>query len=161
MRASSFLLKRTSGPPVFDSARPVVSNLSAIYSGHELDFLGKKGGQTQLTISSGKGENAGPMQLLLYALASCALTDVVTILKKQKSDFSPTTLKCDILAQRSAEGARPYEKIHLSFSVCSEKTNEDAFARAVDLSIEKYCGVHASISSQTQITHSSSVVKKQ
>lgn len=67
-----------SAPPSFDSSRPVVK-LETTYTGHELDFVGEKDGSTLLKISAGKGPNAGPMQLVLFGLASCALTDVSSV----------------------------------------------------------------------------------
>ena len=64
MRRCVSLLNRAHAP-AFDAARPVQS-LSTVYTGNELDFVGQKDGKDLLTISAGKGANAGPMQLLLF-----------------------------------------------------------------------------------------------
>jgi putative redox protein len=111
-----------------------------------------------MTVSAGEGKNPGPMQLLLYGLSTCALSDVVIILRKQRVDFDD--LRCDIDAVRSEEGARPYEKIHLKFSVTSSKLTPEKFERVLDLSF-KYCGVHATLQGgPATITHESTVIQK-
>ncbi len=145
----------------FDAARPVV-RVSASYTGTNLDFDGfNKDGKKQLTVSAGAGDFAGPMQLLLFAMATCAMTDVVTILKKQKQTFSD--LRCDVSAQRSETlTARPYEQVRLDFGVVAPGLSEDNFARTVALSLHKYCGVHATLlGGPATITHTATVHNKQ
>ena len=126
----------------FDRSRPI-TELRAAYTGTEHDFVcTREGSPASLVVSAGKGPNHGPMSLLLFGLATCALTDVVTILGKQRAVYS--NLECRISAQRSTEGARPFERINLDFRVSGQVTPEQ-FRRAVDLGWEKYCGVHATL----------------
>ena len=125
-----------------------------------LDFEGLKDGKKLVTISAGTGDHAGPMQLVLYALASCALTDLVSILQKQRVQFR--NLHCDIAAQRSVTlKARPFEQIHLEFRVAADGLAEENFRRSVDLSLDAYCGVHATLAGgPAKITHSAIVLKQ-
>ena len=126
-----------------------VQNLSTRYTGVELDFQCLDSSHKEIcTVSAGKGDHPGPMQLLLYAVANCAMADIVIILKKQRVSLLADALKCEISAQRAEDGgARPFDKIHLEFSLpaATENVTQAKFDRCIELSVEKYCGVHATL----------------
>jgi len=87
------------------------------------------------------GDNFGirPMQSLLFALGACSGIDIVSILKKQKQDFS--SFKIRIEGQR--EDARPvslWKTIDIVFEFSGEVDEEKA-KKACALSVEKYCSV--------------------
>lgn len=100
------------------------------------------------------GENAGfrPMQLLLASLAGCASMDLVPILKKQRQRLDDVSVRVD---GTRAEGVvpRPFTAIHLHFDLYGE-VDVDKAARAVELSVEKYCSVAESLSPEIALTHS-------
>ncbi len=94
------------------------------------------------------------------ALAACALADVVNILAKQRVSISD--LRCVVEGQRAAEGARPWERVHMRVTLQTpQEMSEENFARTLALSVDKYCGVHATMTPTTSITYESSVVVKQ
>lgn len=138
-------MRRSVAARLSAAGKPPV-RVSAVYEGHELDFACLNGaGEKVMTVSAGKGKNAGPMQLVLYAVATCAMTDTVSILAKQRVSHRPELFRCDVTAARSEEGARPYQTIHMDFSIVGNEADAEKFARAVSLSVEKYCGVHATL----------------
>ena len=146
MRCTRALLLSSAAARVPLSPSVPVVSLVARHSGNLSFSCGNGDGETMMTLSAGKGnEHASPMQALLFALASCALTDVVIILNKQRVAYSD--LRCDIRAQRAVEenGPRPFRNIHLDFSVKAPGLALENFARTVDLSVERYCGVHATL----------------
>lgn len=80
-----------------------------------------------------------PMQSLLMALGACSGIDIVSILKKQKQDF--TDFKIVIEGER--EDAKPialWKTIHIAFQFTGTVEEEKA-KKACALSIEKYCSV--------------------
>lgn len=97
----------------------------------------------------GEGRGMRPMELLLAALASCAAMDVVHILRKQRQDLKQLTI--------AVEGARadavpaPYTEIKLVFEA-QGAVDEHKLKRAVQLGVEKYCSVGASLDKSIQVS---------
>lgn len=99
----------------------------------------------------GTGKGMSPMQLLLTSVAACASFDVSLILKKQKQNV--TELRVDASGERPSEGqVKPFKSIHLHF-VLSGTPEENKVQRAVELAVEKYCSVAASLDPEIKITH--------
>lgn len=100
------------------------------------------------------GVNAGmrPMQVLLSSLAGCSSIDVVSILRKQK--LNPTSYSMKITAEREQDGdSKIFTGIHLHFILGGE-LDENKVARAIELSLTKYCSVARIIDKTANITSS-------
>lgn len=97
-----------------------------------------------------------PMQMVLAALGGCSAIDVIDILKKQRLHLQDIRLK--ITAQR-AEDCIPavFKTIHIHFMLTGNIPDEKA-ARAISLSIDKYCSVAAMLRSTATISHSFEVL---
>lgn len=120
-------------------------------AGHELKFDSS---------AEHGGNNFGvrPMQSLLMALGVCSGIDIVSVLKKQKQNFS--SFKINIEGKR--QNAKPislWKTIHITFQFSGD-INEEKAKKACALSIEKYCSVAetlrragAEINWSTQINH--------
>lgn len=87
----------------------------------------------------GHGDGLRPMQTVLAALCGCSAVDVVSILKKQRQPLADLLIKVDGERQKGVEPAL-WEKVHLLFQISGDVEPGKA-ARAVQLSIEKYCSV--------------------
>jgi putative redox protein len=91
------------------------------------------------------GGNKGirPMQMLLMGLGGCASVDILLILKKQKQQVDD--FKIEIEGDRQG-GKEPslWENIRLVFYFSGTVEPEKA-KRAVDLSMQKYCSVAATL----------------
>jgi putative redox protein len=87
----------------------------------------------------GHGDGFRPMQTMLSALCGCSAVDVVSILKKQRQSISDLIIKVDGERQKGVEPAL-WEKVHLLFEIKGDVEPGKA-ARAVELSIKKYCSV--------------------
>lgn len=100
------------------------------------------------------GENSGarPMEVFLSGAVACSAFDVVHILKKGRQPLADL--------QVEAEGARAetppgvYTKIHLNFILSGRGLSEQAVARAVQLSVEKYCSAFTMLAASCPITYS-------
>lgn len=111
-------------------------------------------------IESLGGIQAGfrPMEMLLAAIGGCAAIDVVMILKKQRQN--PDSLEVAIDGERvSVDGAHhsQFKTIHLHFILTGDSLNENKVARAIELSIEKYCSVAKALEHDSKITTSHTV----
>lgn len=87
----------------------------------------------------GHGDGFRPMQTMLAALCGCSAVDVVSILKKQRQEFTDLQIKVDGERQHGVEPSL-WEKVHLLFQIYGDVDPAKA-SRAVQLSIEKYCSV--------------------
>ncbi|MCY7291291.1 MAG: OsmC family protein [Ferruginibacter sp.] len=87
----------------------------------------------------GKGKGMRPMQTMLAALCGCSAVDVISILQKQKQEYSSFKIAVDGDREHGKEPA-VWETIDLVFEFLGDVEPGKAF-RAVQLSIEKYCSV--------------------
>ena len=87
----------------------------------------------------GNGDGFRPMQTVLAALCGCSAVDVVNILKKQRQSLTDLVIKVDGERQHGIEPSL-WEKVHLLFHIKGDVDAAKA-ARAVQLSIDKYCSV--------------------
>ena len=114
-------------------------------------FLGVGSNGRSVVMSGQDGPGVSPMQMLLLGLGGCASIDVIDILRKQRQ----TVARVEVVMQgeRGEEGARPWKTIHMHFIVAGADVDAGKLQRAIDLSVEKYCGVHATLSGVATITH--------
>src|ERR1700743_1350944 len=84
-----------------------------------------------------------PMQMLLMGLGGCSAIDVISILKKQRQEVKD--YKMVINGDREA-GVEPslWKNINIEFHIYGD-VDEDKAVKAVELSIEKYCSVSATL----------------
>ena len=91
------------------------------------------------------GHNFGvrPMQMLLMGLAGCSAIDVISILKKQRQEVRD--YKMVVRGEREA-GVTPsvWKDIHIEFHIYGN-IDLDKAQRAVELSMDKYCSVSATL----------------
>ena len=91
------------------------------------------------------GQNFGvrPMQTLLMGLGGCSAIDVISILKKQRQEV--TDYKMTISGERE-KGKEPslWQSINVEFHLYGD-IDPDKASRAVDLSVNKYCSVAATL----------------
>ena len=115
-------------------------------------FLGVDvNGNAAVMTASGEGPGVSPMQMLLLGLGGCTMYDVVNILQKQRQPLAD--LEIEVSGARGESGARPWETIHLHYIVTGDGIDPAKVERAIDLSVTKYCGAHASLEGAATITH--------
>ena len=103
----------------------------------------------------GKNKGLTPMELLAGALAACISIDVLMILNKQH--IEPKKYEVSVDATKKNSVPSPFEKIHLIFSIDME-IDLLKVERAIQLSIDKYCSVKASLNTGIQITRESNAI---
>ncbi|KAI9013593.1 OsmC/Ohr family [Hyaloraphidium curvatum] len=125
---------------------------------NRLSFVGTdaRGQKMKMAPSKSEGlEGVAPMQALLMALGGCSMYDIVAILKKQRQPLKDVDIA--ISGDRAEETPNPWKTIKMTVHLYPEagKTLDPKKAeQACKLAIEKYCGVHATISGggKTDIT---------
>jgi putative redox protein len=90
----------------------------------------------------GEGRGMRPMELLLASVASCAAMDVVKILRQQKQPLED--LRIEIEGARPEGEPSPFTRMMLVF-IARGAVDEHKLRRAVQLSVEKYCSVGATL----------------
>ncbi|WP_298492868.1 OsmC family protein [uncultured Algibacter sp.] len=89
--------------------------------------------------NGGKGEGYRPKALMLSGLAGCSGLDVAALIKKMKLKVDSFEIETE--ANLTEEHPKYYDKVAMHFRFYGDDLNEKKLQRAVDLSIEKYCGV--------------------
>ncbi|MCL5024751.1 MAG: OsmC family protein [Nitrospirae bacterium] len=98
------------------------------------------------------GKNTGlrPTELLLVGLGGCSGMDVISILKKKRQDVRK--LEITVKGQRAEDHPKKFTDITIEFIVTGRALSEEAVKRAVDLSMDKYCSVKATIEGVAKIS---------
>jgi len=109
-----------------------------------------EGNKIQMDGSTENGH--GPKALLLSALAGCSGIDVVDILTKMRMEFSDLTIEVE--ADQTEEHPKVFKDIHIVYKMITAPENEDKIKKAIDLSLEKYCGVSAMLRKNSRIDYS-------
>lgn len=114
-----------------------------------LEFESMQDQAGPLVMDGNLKKGLSPKALLLAGLAGCAAVDVVEILQKMRVHF--TSLQVTSEADQTDQHPRVFKDITLTFIVNAESTELDKIKKAVDLSMEKYCGVAAMLRKNSAI----------
>jgi putative redox protein len=107
-------------------------------------------GERTHTIDGNSKVAPSPVETLLGAVGTCAASDVVEILAKQRTPAE--RLSVDVMAIRRAEFPRRVETLEVTFTIDGNGIDRDKAERAIDLSIQKYCTVAASLAGDIEMT---------
>jgi putative redox protein len=114
-------------------------------------FRGGAPGGPVVVIDADNVQAPGPMLTLLLAAASCTGSDVVLILGKMR--VALRKLRIEVHGTRREEPPRRYTAIRFEFHLAGEGLDESRARRAIDLSLEKYCSVVASLAPDIVISY--------
>jgi putative redox protein len=91
--------------------------------------------------TGGSGEGFRPMELIALGLAGCGAMDVLSILLKKQQNI--TDFQVHFQGDRSHEFPQVFTQSSLDYHFYGKNLDEKAVLRAIELSVEKYCPVHA------------------
>ena len=89
--------------------------------------------------------------LLLAGLAGCSGVDVVSILEKMKVPFA--NLEIEVGSEQTETDPKVFKGIMVTYKVKTAEENRDKVKRAIELSLEKYCGVSAMLRKNSKIEY--------
>ncbi len=87
----------------------------------------------------GEGSGLRPKAMMLSALAGCSGLDVASLIEKMKLEVAD--FKIETIANLTEEHPKVYDSVTVEYHFYGNNLNEAKLQRAVDLSVEKYCGV--------------------
>jgi putative redox protein len=99
----------------------------------------------------GKNKGPRPKPLILAALGGCTGMDVISILRKMRSE--PDYFNVEVEAESTEEHPKYYHKIHIIYTFKGKNLKMDKLEKAIHLSQERYCGVTTMLNKAAKITH--------
>jgi putative redox protein len=122
----------------------------------EVDWIGAgefeayRPGGPRMRVDADAKSAPSPFDALLAAIVTCAATDVVSILAKQRTPV--TALHVAVEAPRVAATPRRLAAAILHFAISAPGTTSAKAERAVELSVTKYCSVRSSLRAEVSVT---------
>ncbi len=123
-------------------------------------FVGstESGHEVVLGTAHGDAPKPGPsaMELILIGCGGCSAWDVVNILEKGRQAVEDVTVSLD--ADRAETEPKVFTRVHLHFTVTGRGLDPARVARAIDLSLDKYCSATAMVAKTASVTHDFEIV---
>ena len=103
----------------------------------------------------GQGLGPRPKGLTLVSLAGCTAMDVISILRKMKVEGGIDSFKIATDGQLAEEHPKKITEIVVDYIFQGEKLQAsiDKIKKAIQLSVENYCGVYATLQPTVKISH--------
>lgn len=119
-----------------------------------LQFLGESASGHALVMdgdveSGGKNTGMRPTELLLIGLGGCSGMDIASVLQKKKQEV--TDIFINVNGTKAESYPKKFTEIEIEFVVSGRGISEEAVKRAVELSMEKYCSVKATLEGSAKI----------
>jgi putative redox protein len=97
-----------------------------------------------------------PMEMLLVGVGGCSGMDVVSVLKKKRQEV--IDIAVNVSGEKAEFHPQKYTSIQLEFIITGKNISGDAVKKAVDLSMDKYCSVKATLEGSAKIGYSYKIV---
>lgn len=104
----------------------------------------------KIRIDSDAKAGPSPVDTLLAAIATCAATDVVTIMEKQRTPLRAMSIRVE--SNRVNAIPRRLASTVLHFSLHGAGITPEKAERAVELSVTRYCSVRSSLLAEIPVT---------
>ncbi|NNE79221.1 MAG: OsmC family protein [Silicimonas sp.] len=97
------------------------------------------------------------MELVLMGAGACSSFDVVSILEKSRQKIENVIVELD--ASRAEDPPKVFTRIHMHFVVKGRDLDPARVARAIELSVEKYCSATAMLEKTAPVTHDFEIIE--
>jgi putative redox protein len=97
-----------------------------------------------------------PMEMLLVATGGCSGMDVASVLKKKRQDV--IDIQVSVSGEKAETHPQRFVEIKLEYTVTGRDISDDAVKKAIELSLEKYCSVKATIEGSAKISYEYKIV---
>ena len=95
---------------------------------------------------------SSPMEFMLFGLAGCTGSDIVSILEKKRVELEK--FEMDVEAERAGDYPKVFTNIHLSFLFKGKGLKASHVEQAIELSRTKYCSAWAMLKETAEMTYS-------
>lgn len=119
--------------------------------GSGMVFEGRAGDRPAVRVDGRSRDAVSPVELLLVAAATCTGSDIVLIMEKQR--IALRTLDISVTGTRRETEPRRFVAIHFRFAIAGDGVDEVKARRAIDLSLEKYCSVVATLAPDVRVSY--------
>jgi len=92
-----------------------------------------------------------PKAVLLSGLAACSGIDIVEVLEKMRVSFSDFVI--ETTAEQTEEHPKVFRKVLITYHIRTDPSNEQKVRKAIDLSLDKYCGVAAMLKKNSPVDY--------
>lgn len=117
-----------------------INKVTTHWKGGTLLEADNPNGRTLLMDDSSKmGEGFGPKALMLASLAGCSGIDIGILLEKMR--LTVDDFRIDTVGELTEEDPKYYHKVTVEYHFYGPELQESKIKKAVELSVEKYCGV--------------------
>jgi putative redox protein len=99
----------------------------------------------------GSDNGIRPKATMLSALAGCTGMDVASLLKKMRAEVDE--LRIEVEGDLTDEHPRTYHTVIVKYFFSGTDLKKDKIEKAVDLSVNKYCGVYEMFKGFANITY--------
>lgn len=115
------------------------------------------GNRTEIDMYKEGKKAMSPTELLLSGVIACAAVDIASMIRKRKKSL--LDMKGKATGRRRDEHPRKFTEIHVHYDLYSPDLTEDEASRIIDLAVEKYCSVAATINESAKLTHDFSIMR--
>lgn len=127
-----------------------------------LQFVGQSGTGHAIVMDGDPevgGSNTGmrPMELLLVGLGGCSGMDVASVLRKKKQNVSD--IEVNVNGKKAESYPKKFTEIEVEYVVSGKDLSEEAVKKAIELSLEKYCSVKATLAGSAKISYSYKIIQ--
>ncbi|MEW6409010.1 MAG: OsmC family protein [Nitrospirota bacterium] len=127
-----------------------------------MEFKGTASSGHTLTLDANHqygGRNSGfrAMELVLIGLAGCTGMDVISILRKKKQGV--VGFEVNVKGERAEEHPMVYKKIDVEYVIKGRDISEEAVARSISLSWDKYCSVGAMLKKTADMNYTYKIIE--
>ena len=123
-----------------------MKTISTWKQGHE--FESRQDNQT-IRMDGNRKAGFNPKALLLSALAACTGIDVVDILEKMRVEFTEFTIEVE--TNQTENHPKVFRDIQVNYRLKTGEGNREKVIKAIELSLDKYCGVAAMLRKNSPI----------
>ncbi len=125
-------------------------------------FVGESGSGHNIVLGTAFGSEdrspgPSPMELVLIGTGGCSAYDVIHILEKGREAIEDCVVEME--ADRAETEPKVFTRIHMHFVVKGRGLSEAKVARAIDLSLQKYCSATAMMAKTATITHDFEIIE--
>jgi putative redox protein len=117
----------------------------------EKTFLGVDAYGHATLLSTNAGPGVSPMQLLLLGVGGCTAIDMIDILRKGRQPLED--LEVLVTGERAEDYPKPWSAMHIHYIFYGSGLDPHKVERAIELSVEKYCGAHATVAGVARMSH--------
>jgi putative redox protein len=104
-----------------------------------------------ISLDGNRKNGFSPKALLLSGLAACTGIDVVEILEKMRVPVKGMEIEAE--AEQTDSHPKVFKEINITYKVKTDPSNESKLKKAIELSLDKYCGVAAMLKKNSRINY--------